>query len=114
VLLTELTLRSPLEGLVATRLLEPGAVASPTTPVVSVASVRRVWATVAAPEETARRLSQGQTATVTLDALPGETFTGRIAQILPSADPQSASSPSASRSTTADFACARHLRPVSS
>jgi RND family efflux transporter MFP subunit len=89
VLLTELTLRSPLEGLVATRLLEPGAVASPTTPVVSVASVRRVWATIAAPEETARRLAPGQTATVTLDALPGETFTGRIAQILPSADPQS-------------------------
>lgn len=89
VLLTELTLRSPLDGLVATRLLEPGAVASPTTPVVSVASVRRLWATVAAPEETARRLAPGQTATVTLDALPGETFTGRIAQILPSADPQS-------------------------
>ncbi len=89
VLLTELTLRSPLDGLVATRLLEPGAVASPTTPVVSVASVRRVWATVAAPEETTRRLAPGQAATVTLDALPGETFTGRIAQILPSADPQS-------------------------
>ncbi|MBC8136367.1 MAG: efflux RND transporter periplasmic adaptor subunit [Fibrella sp.] len=89
VLLTELTLRSPLEGLVATRLLEPGAVASPTTPVVSVASVRRVWATIAAPEETARRLAPSQNATVTLDALPGETFTGRIAQILPSADPQS-------------------------
>lgn len=89
VLLTELTLRSPLDGLVATRLLEPGAVASPTTPVVSVASVRQLWATVAAPEETARRLAPGQTATVTLDALPGETFTGRIAQILPSADPQS-------------------------
>lgn len=89
VLLTELTLRSPLQGLVATRLLEPGAVASPTTPVVSVASVRRVWATVAAPEETARRLASGQNATVTLDALPGESFTGRIAQILPSADPQS-------------------------
>lgn len=89
VLLTELTLRSPLDGLVATRLLEPGAVASPTTPVVSVQSVRRLWATVAVPEEIARRLSAGQTATVTVDALPGESFTGRIAQILPGADPQS-------------------------
>ena len=89
VLLSQASLLSPLEGVVTTRLIEPGAIVSPTTPVISVQSVRRVWATVAAPEETARFLTQGQSATVTLDALPGETFTGKIAQVLPSADPQS-------------------------
>ncbi|MBC8143738.1 MAG: efflux RND transporter periplasmic adaptor subunit, partial [Armatimonadetes bacterium] len=85
----DLTLRSPLTGLVATRQAEPGAVVSPTTPLLSVQTVSRLWATVGVPEDTARRIAPGQSATVTLDAFPGERFTGRIERILPAADPQS-------------------------
>lgn len=89
VLLADTALRSSLDGLVTARLLEPGAVVTTTTPIVAVQSIRRVWATVSVPETNARRLTTGQTAQVTLDALPGQTFTGKIQQILPAADPQS-------------------------
>ena len=89
VLLNDTNLRSSINGLVTARLLEPGAVVTTTTPILAVQSIRRVWATVAVPEETSRKLIAGQSAQVTLDALPGEKFTGKIQQILPAADPQS-------------------------
>jgi RND family efflux transporter MFP subunit len=82
-------LRSPLSGVVSRRYLDPGAVASPTQPVIAVQEMRTLWVTIGVPEEISRRVRIGQTATVRLDALPGRTFTGLIERIEPAADPQS-------------------------
>lgn len=84
-----LTLRSPLDGIVVRRYLDPGAVASPTAPVLAVQATSEVWVNIGVPEETSRSLSMGQTATIALDAFPGRTFTGYIQQMEPAADPQS-------------------------
>ena len=87
--LKDATIRSPLTGVVIRRAVDPGALASVGQPILSLQEVQQVWAVVSLPEEVRRRLSQGQAAKVRFDALPDETFNGQIAQILPSADPQS-------------------------
>lgn len=87
--LGDTTLRAPLDGLVTRRYLDPGSLASPSAPVVALASIRRLWATVPVPEEVSRRIVVGQTASVALDAFPGKNFTGRVARIEPAADPGS-------------------------
>lgn len=84
-----LVLRSPIHGFVTSRAMDPGAMATAGTPILTVQSVRQIWVTVPVPEEVSRRIAYGQTATVTLDALPGRSFTGKVVQVNPAADPQS-------------------------
>lgn len=80
---------SPIDGYVTARFADPGAMATPGQPILTVQAIRQVWVTVSVLEEVSREIHLGQTAQVRLDALPGQTFTGRITQINPSADPQS-------------------------
>jgi len=82
-------LTSPLDGYVTGRYLDPGAVASPGQPILIVQYMRQVWVTVSVPEEVSGRIHSGIPAEVTLDALAGRVFTGRVTQVNPSADPQS-------------------------
>lgn len=82
-------LRSPMDGFVTGRYADPGAVVTPGQQVLGVQFMRQVWVTVAVPEEVTTRIHNGQTGTVRLDAYPDSSFTGQIAQINPSADPQS-------------------------
>nr|CAA9261955.1 hypothetical protein AVDCRST_MAG63-2471 [uncultured Armatimonadetes bacterium] len=87
--LSDTTLRAPITGVVTQRAVDTGALASPGQPILSIQAVQQVWAAVSLPEEVSRRIYQGQNASVTFDALPGETFAGRIVQIFPTADAQS-------------------------
>jgi RND family efflux transporter, MFP subunit len=87
--LADTVLRAPLSGVVTQRYLDQGALASPQQAVVAVQAIREVWVSVAVPEEVSRRLYTGQSARVTLDAQGNATRTGKIAQVLPAADPQS-------------------------
>lgn len=82
-------LRAPLTGIVTRRLVDPGALVSINQPILSLQAVEQVWATVSIPEEISRKIYQSQTARVTFDAMPGVTFAGIVAQILPAADAQS-------------------------
>jgi multidrug resistance efflux pump len=83
------SLRSPLTGVVTQRNLDPGSLVSPAQTVLTVQDARQVWLTVGVPEEVRRRVFSGQSAQVTFDGLPGQTFAGRVLRINPSADPQS-------------------------
>lgn len=82
-------LTAPFDGFVTGRFLDPGAVVTAGQPILAVQFMRQVWVTVPVPEEASRTISLGIPARVTLDALPGRQFTGRVTQINPSADPQS-------------------------
>lgn len=82
-------LASPLDGYVTGRFADPGAIASPSQPVISVQFVKDVWVTAAVPEEVCAKLHLGQEVRIRLDAIPERTFTASIVQINPSADPQS-------------------------
>ncbi|MDX1934036.1 MAG: efflux RND transporter periplasmic adaptor subunit [Capsulimonadales bacterium] len=87
--LADTILRSPMDGIITKRYVDPGALVSPAEAVVAVQRIRNVWVTIAVPEEVRRYLTVGQTARITLDALPGDNPTGRILRIDPGADPAS-------------------------
>ncbi len=80
---------SPLDGYVTARYADPGAIASPTQPILSLQFIKQVWVTVSVPEEVCSRLHIGQDARIRFDALPGRVFTASVVQINPAADPQS-------------------------
>lgn len=82
-------LTSPIEGSVTARAADPGSLASPGTPVVTVQYLKWLYVTANAPVEESAHVKAGQTVTVSLDAFPGEDFTGRIVELNPAADPQS-------------------------
>ena len=87
--LKDTVLICPLDGYVTGRYMDPGAVASPGQAILAVQYMREVWVSVPIPEEVSASVHPGMSARATFDALPGETFTGRVTQLNPSADPAS-------------------------
>ena len=86
--LTNTVISSPVSGFVGKRTLDPGGWVTPNSlsfiSVVDISSVRLVANII---EKDLRRITQGMKASVTVDAYPGETFEGRIAQVAPVLDP---------------------------
>jgi RND family efflux transporter MFP subunit len=82
-------LRSPIDGVVTGRNLDPGSLATAGQPILVVQAMNKVWVSVAVPEDVCVKLHVNDPATVTLDALDGLAIPARIAQINPSADLQS-------------------------
>jgi membrane fusion protein, multidrug efflux system len=78
---------APSDGLVVARTVEPGIVAAPGTPLLTI-DEERYRLEVAVPETEASALRTGQRATVTIDALP-RPIDATITEILPVADPRS-------------------------
>lgn len=87
--LNDTILRSPLSGVVSARTQEVGGMASPGQALLTVQSLNHVWVAITVPADICRRLYLNQSARVAFDALDGQAYTGRIAQINPSADPES-------------------------
>ncbi len=82
-------LRSPLDGSVTARYMDPGAMAIPGQPILAVQAIRQVWISIPITEEVMGRAHLGMLADVRLDGIPGRTFSGKIVQLNPSADPSS-------------------------
>ncbi len=80
---------SSLTGFVTGRYMDPGAMATPGTPILAVQEFKQVWVNVPIPEEVTDKVTNGMPAEARFDALPGRTFNGRIVQLNPSADPAS-------------------------
>jgi multidrug efflux pump subunit AcrA (membrane-fusion protein) len=76
--LSQTYLYSPYDAVVANRLLDPGAYASPSQPVLQVARIDRVWINVNVPDEYLSYVHSGNTVTFTSSSLPGRRFTGPI------------------------------------
>lgn len=87
--LSDTVLTSPINGFVTARNMDPGAVATAGQAILTVQSLRQVWVSVPVPEHYSSKIFVGQVAQVNLDALPGRTFTGKVTQVNPSADPLS-------------------------
>jgi RND family efflux transporter MFP subunit len=81
---------APFAGRVAARMVEPGDLAAPGRPLVTVESSigRRLVASVPASTATATGLSRGQKLRVRIDGVAGE-LAGTVAEISPGADPAS-------------------------
>ena len=77
---------SPVDGIVQTRILEPGDMAFPQTPVYTLARSRPLWARVYIEEPELGKVHEGMTATVSSDSYPGEQFIGYIGYVSPTAE----------------------------
>lgn len=86
--LKELTVTAPVGGVVADRQLVVGSVASPATPIVSLAQTA-TEVTFNVEESQLGRLQPGQPATIALPAYPGEQIRGKVALVAPTIDRRS-------------------------
>jgi HlyD family secretion protein len=77
---------APVDGIVQNRILEPGDMAFPQTPVYTLARTRPLWARVYVEEPELGKVHEGMTAFVTSDSYPGERFVGYVGYISPSSE----------------------------
>jgi len=80
--------RSPFSGTVIERVVTEGAYVETGATLVRVADLGTLWVQLDAYEGDLARLAVGQPVAVAVEALPGETFDGRVAFIDPTLDPQ--------------------------
>jgi membrane fusion protein (multidrug efflux system) len=88
--LGETQITSPLEGVVAVRRLDPGALVGPTAgtgPILVVSRVDTLRAFVPVNERDVTGLRVGLEAHVELDAFPGRSFRGTVSRVSPAFDP---------------------------
>ena len=78
---------SPVNGFVSQRNIDVGAWASQQAPVASVVDISSVRLVANVVEKDLRLVNAGDPARVTVDAYPGETFSGHIARVAPVLDP---------------------------
>jgi HlyD family secretion protein len=72
------SLYAPFDGIVTARLADPGAMASPSTQVLSVSRVDTVWININVPDEDLVYVHPGMTVTFNATQIGDRTFTGRI------------------------------------
>lgn len=77
---------SPLSGIVAVRHLDQGSLVSPSSPILTIVSLSTMVTQGNVPERNVGKLRVGNIAEVRVDAIPGETFRGRVARIAPILD----------------------------
>ncbi|MCX6044855.1 MAG: efflux RND transporter periplasmic adaptor subunit [Chloroflexi bacterium] len=70
--------RSPIDGAVLERLVEPDEVAPPGSTVMVVAGLDTLTLKIYVPEDRYGQISLGQTYSVTVDSFPGETFSATV------------------------------------
>lgn len=80
-LLAQTRIFAPADGKVTLRNAEPGEVVTPGFPIVRIADLARVRVRVYVPGPQIGRVRTGQSAAVSVDALPGRTFTGTVTEI---------------------------------
>ncbi len=82
--------RAPFNGVVTDRRVDPGALAAPGMPLLTVEAGGQYRLEASVDERDLRYVRMGQTVPVTLDAFDGR-MNGKVAQIVPAADPASRS-----------------------
>jgi len=82
---------APFDGIVTERRLDPGAMASPGLPILTVEDVSRYRLEASVNENDLRYIHLAQQVPVSIDSLPNVAMTGRVVQIVPAADAASRS-----------------------
>jgi RND family efflux transporter MFP subunit len=88
-LLNDVVLRSPIDGIVLSRNIEQGTLVGPGQPAFVLADTSSVKVSFAVPDVVVTRLKVGQPQRMTFDALAGQEFEGRITSVAPAPDPVS-------------------------
>ena len=79
-------LYAPEDGVVQDRILEPGDMVSPQTPVFTLALDNPVWVRAYLPEKALGQVRLGMKATIDSDSFPGKSFSGWVGFISPTAE----------------------------
>ncbi|MGD9093548.1 MAG: efflux RND transporter periplasmic adaptor subunit [Anaerolineales bacterium] len=82
----KLVITSPIDGIVLSRSTEPGEVAAPGSPLITLARLEDLTITVYIAEDRYGTISIGQTARVEVDSFPGEVFEARVIRIADEAE----------------------------
>jgi RND family efflux transporter MFP subunit len=85
--LANTVMTSPVNGFVGSRTLDPGAWVTTNSAFISLVDITTVRLIANVIEKDLRRITQGLTADVEVDAYPGEKFTGKVAHMAPVLDP---------------------------
>lgn len=85
--LTEARLVAPINGFIARRMVEPGVMVGAGQPVFEIAQLDPIEVNVGIPETDVRLVKVGQSASITIPALPGRLFQGCVRVVNISADP---------------------------
>jgi HlyD family secretion protein len=80
-------LKTPFDGTVTNRLIDPGSMASVGQQLLEVQFLDWLYVTCTAPVEYVSQVTPGEDATITFDALPGQTFHAPVVLVTPAADP---------------------------
>jgi HlyD family secretion protein len=84
--LKDTELYAPADGVIRNRILEPGDMASPQTPVFTLALTNPVWVRAYVPETALGKLAPGMSADVSTDSYPDKAYPGWIGFISPTAE----------------------------
>ncbi len=84
--LADTELKSPSDGVIRSRLMEPGEIAAPTRAVLSLARPDRKWVRTYVSENQLGLVREGLAARITVDSFPGRSFAGTIGFISPVAE----------------------------
>ncbi len=86
--LGETKITSPLDGIVSTRRVDPGALVSPTSgTILTIVNIDLLRVFVTVPERSMTGIAVGKEAHVELDAFAGKSFSGKVVRIPPTIDP---------------------------
>lgn len=86
-LLDDVVLKAPISGVVLRRMVEAGSLAGSGMPAFLLADTSSVKIVFGVPDMVVKTLKAGQSQAVTFDAIPGETFDGRVTSVAPASDP---------------------------
>lgn len=81
--LADAQLYAPAEGVIQNRILEPGDMATPQTPVFTLALDNPLWVRAYLPEEQMGKVALGMRAWIEVDSFPGQRFSGWVGFISP-------------------------------
>jgi HlyD family secretion protein len=79
--IAKLTLKAPADGVILSRAIEPGEVASPGATLLVIGQLGELTITVYAPEDRYGSITLGQAAMVSVDSFPNEDFTATVVHI---------------------------------
>jgi multidrug resistance efflux pump len=84
--IAKLTVTAPADSTILTRSIQPGEIVAPSASAMTLGRIDNLTITVYVPEDHYGELSLGQSATVTVDSFPGETFSATVSHIAEQAE----------------------------
>lgn len=79
--IAQTTLYAPYSGVITQRMMDPGAFASPQSPVLAVSRVDTVWVNINVPDEDLSYVKPGTGVRFTSSSLPGKTFSANVGTV---------------------------------